>query len=230
MTATVPPPELRTLAEPWNLTSARARASAVARLRSASSADPTSTLESTLAALDAALEVAPGLPSEGPDLPEELTDYFDFTAAWLAEAMPILADISIAGVDAQLRTRPDIPSGPRSAESLAWIWVGYLVHGIIREALALLRDTPAGRSSDARIASTLPASVRDGLAAVVTRELPRQPAATSSRLLSALVGLGGPADGLVDAVARRQVPGLDPEQVEHARRLQTWRESIRRPE
>lgn len=232
------PLSLAALPEPWTLTARSARQQAAG-----ASEDSAARAVAALSALLAALPDVPE-PTEA-DLPEEFADYFPFTADWLAERMPTLAEISSDTIAAMLAERTavpvaDVPAAPVVA--LGRLWVRTLVVELIQECLALLTDTPPGRAADARLASALSPSVRAALAELAARELLRQPAYVGSALLSALAGMGSPADRLLDEVAGGGATGggatgggarwerLDPELRRHARSLQVWRASLARAE
>lgn len=228
------PATLAALRVPWHFTSGRVRRSAAAAL-------PVE-LRTTgaVAALDAALAAYPELPEPvEAELPEEFTDYFDFTAEWLAERMPTLVEVSAATITAMLaeRTAAPVSEVPEaSVEALSRLWVRTITVEVIQESLALITDTPAGRSGDARIDSALSPAVRSALVEIVARELPRQSTYVGSILLSALAGLGGPADRLLDEIASAGGgaasseagvwSGLDPEVRRHARSVAVWRASM----
>jgi hypothetical protein len=96
-------------------------------------------VDAVLRLLDSALEVLSKSPR--PSLPEALQTYWDFTAAWLAEAMPALPDIDEAAVAARLQDNN--LDGLVTAEALARYFSWWVVADLCDSMLAWLRKAPA---------------------------------------------------------------------------------------
>lgn len=140
------PAELASLPSGWNVTSDETRRSA----------DPAG----ALLALDRALAVLPNLrePAEE-ELPTDLIAYFDFTAGWLAEAMPTLSSVSVETIEKLLATQQTSAS---TSTALAEYWPRYITAGIARSSLAAAMSQLASADAVARFL------------AIVGRELPLQ--------------------------------------------------------
>jgi hypothetical protein len=120
--------------EPWRLTHPQLRRAAIARL--GCDAD---NVDAVLQLLDRALEVLTTSPE--PPLPEPILTYWEFTAQWLAEAMPEMVGISEQAA-AQLLEQKDLGS-PVSAAELTEYFSWWVVADLVRSLLAWLRDMPA---------------------------------------------------------------------------------------
>src|ERR1700731_2894355 len=96
-------PELRTMLlddvpKPWRLTHSGLRRSAAGEIPC-----DAASVDTALGLLDRTLAILSVTPE--PPLPESLLTYWDFTASWLAEAMPDLADIGERPVASLLEKR-----------------------------------------------------------------------------------------------------------------------------
>jgi hypothetical protein len=120
--------------QPWRLTHPQLRRAAIARLGC-----DAENRDSVLRLLDRVLEVLQTSPE--PPLPEPILTYWEFTAAWLAEAMPEMAGVSEQAVAALLEQK-DLGS-PVSAAELTEYFSWWVVADLVRSLLAWLRDMPA---------------------------------------------------------------------------------------
>jgi hypothetical protein len=203
------PADLAGLPAPWNLSSSRARGERLgARGTDAAAA------RSALTALDRALAAFPGLPDPPEEaLPAELADSFDFTAEWLAEAMPTLDDLSAATIATLLERRlPGHEPDPGQVDALAGRWLLYTTADIIRSALNWL-ETGLRQLGD-------PALVEE-LLALVARRLPDQPPGLAATMLTHAARIArGRARPLLATVAGddKADAGLR----DHASSLRTW--------
>lgn len=120
--------------QPWRLTHPGLRRAAIAKLRC-----DANNLDAVLHLLDSALEVLSISPE--PPLPEPLLRYWEFSAAWLAEAMPETADVSERAV-ASLLEEKDL-GAPVSAAELTQYFSWWVLADLARSMLMWLRDAPA---------------------------------------------------------------------------------------
>jgi hypothetical protein len=118
---------------PWRLTHPRLRREAIAKLRC-----DAHNLDAILSLLDRSLEVLNASPE--PSLPEPLLTYWEFTAEWLAEAMPEIADLSDGAV-ASLLEQKDL-GAPVSAAELTQYFSWWVLADLARSMLKWLRDAP----------------------------------------------------------------------------------------
>jgi hypothetical protein len=206
VTAFTVPPELRNLADPWALTSARARHQAITGSTSLS-------VDEALAALDATLTALPDLVEPAPDdLPADLIDYFDFTADWLAEAMPRLPNLTPSTVQAMLTERAGTATSDTEAVALLAFWLRYITVGVAKDALSWLSDRLRGPDSGPAVGRFV---------RLITREVARQPVDLASTLLTRLSDLGPAiATPVLDAVLAD--PATDPELRDHAVRYRRF--------
>jgi hypothetical protein len=206
VTAFAVPPALRDLADPWALTSARARHQAV----NGSAALP---VDAPLAAVDAALTALPDLDDPAPgDLPGELIDYFDFTAEWLAEAMPRLQDLTVPTAHAMLTERAGAPTPESATVALLAFWLRYITVGVAKDALSWLSD---------RLAGPDPGPGVDRFVQLISREVARQPVDLASTLLTRLSELG-PAIATPVLTTVIADPATDAELRDHAVRYRRF--------
>jgi hypothetical protein len=118
---------------PWRLTHPRLRREAIAKLR-----HDAHNLDAVLSLLDRSLEVLSAFPE--PPLPESLLTYWEFSAAWLAEVMPEMADVSDRAV-ASLLEQKDL-GAPVSAAELTQYFSWWVLADLARSMLKWLRDVP----------------------------------------------------------------------------------------
>jgi hypothetical protein len=116
---------------PWRLTHSGLRRAAIAEVPC-----DAESVETVLYLLDRSLEILSKTPE--PWLPEPLLTYWDFTAAWLAEAMPELPDIGVPAVAALLQLK-DL-GAPVSAEALAEYFSWWVLADLSQSILGWLRD------------------------------------------------------------------------------------------
>jgi hypothetical protein len=119
--------------QPWRLTHSRVRREASANLRC-----DTLNLETILSLLDRSFEVLSASPE--PSLPEPLMTYWEFTAAWLADAMPEMADLN-EGTVASLLQQTDL-GAPVSAAELTQYFSWWVVADLAHSMMLWLRDAP----------------------------------------------------------------------------------------
>jgi hypothetical protein len=117
--------------QPWRLTHPRVRREATAKLRC-----DAHNLNVILSLLDRSLEVLSASPE--PSLPEPLLKYWEFTAAWLAEAMPEITDLGEEAV-ALLLEQTDL-GAPVSAAELTLYFSWWVLADITQSMLMWLRD------------------------------------------------------------------------------------------
>ncbi|HEY1219109.1 MAG: hypothetical protein ABSE42_07375 [Bryobacteraceae bacterium] len=129
----LPTSSLADAPQPWRLTHSRLRRAAIAGIRC-----DRDNVETVLRLLDRSLEVLSTTPE--PSLPESLLTYWEFTAAWLAEAMPELPDIGERPV-ASLLEQKDL-GAPVSAEALTRYFSWWVLADLGRSMLMWLRDAP----------------------------------------------------------------------------------------
>jgi hypothetical protein len=119
--------------KPWRLTHSGLRRSAVGEIPC-----DAASVDTVLGLLDRTLAILSVTPE--PPLPESLLTYWDFTASWLAEAMPDLADIGERPVASLLEKR-DL-GVPVSAAALAQYFSWWVLVDLGRSLLVWLRDAP----------------------------------------------------------------------------------------
>jgi hypothetical protein len=117
---------------PWRLTHSDRRRKAAATVK----CDAT-VLATVSHLLDRCLEVLSRTPE--PAVAEPWIEYWGFTADWLAEAMPELADIQVETVTALLVQKG--PGQEASAQELAMYFSWWVLLDLSRSLLAWLRDT-----------------------------------------------------------------------------------------
>jgi hypothetical protein len=205
------PPALMTIPPPWNHTFAAARRRDLDRAGWSRSGRT-----DALGALITALEVLPGLPIPADaDVPSEFADYFDFTAQWFAEAMPMFESVSLGRIREMVTKRAGAAPTEQEVSGLAALWILTMVLDVVRSAVDWL--TAPGAQNDGPAAE----SANRGLVDLVRRELPRQSNEVAETLLNAVAGLGQEAADLLAHVATDE---RAPDSVrEHARSLQIWR-------
>jgi hypothetical protein len=125
------PPGLAGLPEPWNRTRSADRAAALAEGSPAAAA-----------VLDRVLGELPALRAARPDddeLPAGLGEYFDFTAAGLAEQIPTLDGLTVAALTAVVRGWIEEDPDPAAVVALGRRWVASVARQLAVEAI---RETP----------------------------------------------------------------------------------------
>ncbi len=174
MTDDLLPAGLAGLPTPWNLTSRAARRAAL----TTGSRDAPVVLDRVLGELPALLAASP----DDEEIPTELGYYFDFTATWLAEAIPVLDGVTVAALTELLRERTGEAPDQVGSAALGRRWLAHIARYLAAEAVTA---TPS-----------------DEVAPVLGRHLARLDPGTASYLLALLGPVHErPLRGLLEAVA-----------------------------
>lgn len=158
-------------------------------------------LERVLAGLETTPEPDPA------DVPADLMIGWSFTAQWLAEAMPALADITPEAVRARVSELPNTPS--EAAEGIGRFWVAWLMERLLYQVLDAVRSPDL----DAVAADRLMSIVESRVGAV-------RPLIAKQVLCAVATGLGAAAGPLLDRLAAAE--NLDPAVREEAALNRNW--------